>query len=534
MLSSHEIRNDQSLTGDPRVSEPTFSRHAVVFLALVAFYLLTAPWYHTTAVDSYDFAHAIVERQYLQAGTRLFLWLTTMHALYDIVSWVVPEPNPFVVIAVANAIATALAVLLLQRLLRMYLGLSEEGSWMTAGLFAVSYGTWRYATELEVYAFAALYSLIILHLAFRADHVPDARRTTAIVIAAVFGAFATLSYQPLGIVAGFVAPTYLVLRMAVRFSVLYLACYGALTGAGILLVQTLKSPGAAPSAGRMLDTDGKLPVLPDLTDLGQAAVALLQNLMSVNWIFMFEPTRQVLEERFRDRFIQELVASDQTYIGDTLFFLTLPMAAGLLIVSLALVMRRSRQKPVSAAELGALVWLGIHAAMSLTLHPSGFETWLPALVPALMIIGSRIVDPLVSSGWRILPLLTLATFLVHNWFAGVGFFALADRDYNVERGGPVLSEAGPGDLLAVGQNWAFERYLNYESAAKTYLITGNDPQGLLEAAKASLAGGGRVFLFDDVFIEFPDVIESLTASDGHREIDRKIDLRDLGYALIVE
>jgi hypothetical protein len=516
------------------MSEGTFATRAAIFLGLLAFYLLTAPWYHTTAIDSYDFAHLITERGYLGASTRLFLWQVTMHALYDMVSWVVPDPDPFVVVGVANAAATSVAVLLFQRLLRIHLGLSPEGSWLTAGLFALSYGTWRYATELEVYAFAALYSLIILHLAFRTDHVSPAGRTTAILVAAVFGTFATMSYQPIGIVAGFVVPTYLLLRLGVRSSALYLASYAALVGAGMLLVRMLKSSSVLPEAEGLLDTDGKIPTLPGLTDLGHASIAFAQNLLSVNWMFMFEPTRRVLEERYRDRFIQELVASDQTYVGDMLYVLTLPAAAVLVIVSLVLVMRRTRKRPVSAAELCAFVWLGIHAAMSLSLHPHGFETWLPALLPALMIIGVRVIDPLVVSGWRILPLLTLVTLAVHNWFAGVGFFALADKDYNVARGDPVLAVAGAGDVLVVGQNWAFERYLNYEGEAKTYLISRQGREGLDELAEATLSGGGRIFLFDDVFVEFPDAVEGLRATVDQTADDRRIDLGELGYAVIVE
>jgi hypothetical protein len=525
---------DGSAVEGLHMSAGAFATRAAIFLGLLAFYLLTAPWYHTTAVDSYDFAHLITEVGYLGASTRLFLWQVSMHALYDIVSWVLPDPDPFVVVGVANAAATSAAVLLLQRLLRIHLGLSPEGSWLTAGLFALSYGTWRYATEFEVYAFAALYSLIVLHLAFRSDHVPPAGRTAAILVAAVFGTFATLSYQPLGIVAGFVVPTYLLLRLGVRSTALYLASYAALVGVGMLVVRMLKSGSILSNADGLLDTDGKMPSLPGLSDLGLAWVAFAQNLLSVNWMFMFEPTRRVLEERYRDRFIQELVASDQTYAGDTLYVLTLPVAAALVVLSLALVLRRTRQRPVSAAELCAYVWLGIHAAMSLSLHPAGFETWLPALVPALMILGVRVVDPLVLSGWRLLPALTLVTLAVHNWFAGVGFFAMADRDYNVARGDPILAVAGAGDVMVVGRNWAFERYLNYQGEAKTYLISRQGREGLGELAVATLSGGGRVFLFDDVFVEFPGALESMGAAVDPPGGDRRIDLGELGYAVIVE
>jgi hypothetical protein len=508
-------------------------RRAAVFVALVAFYLLTAPWYHTTAVDSYNFAHMVVDRPYMDVGNRLFLWLTAMHALYDIAAWIVPDPDPFLVAGVANAIITALAVILMQSLLRRHLGLSDEASWLTAGLFAISYGTWRYATEFEVYAFAALASIVLLHLAFRTGDKTIPRRTRAILATAAFGAVATLAYQPIGIVAGFAIPAYLLLRLALWPTVTYLAAYSMLTGAGMLIIGGLRARGEIEGVAGMLDTDGKLPLLPPLSDIGVAAVAFGQNILSMNWVFMFEPTRQVIENRFRDQFIQELVASEQSYAGQSLFLLTLPVAATILIAALILILRPSRQRAISAAEVCLLLWLSTHAAMALLLHPTGFETWLPALVPFILLAGMRIVDPLVASGGRILPNLALATMLVHNWFAGVGFLALADKDYNVARGGQVLSLAGPDDLLVVDRNWAFERYLNYAGSSRTFLISALGLTGLNEAAEATLASGRRIFLFDDVLTGHPDVIGAWPDPAHLETTAERIDLGELGHVLIL-
>jgi hypothetical protein len=302
----------------------------------------------------------------------------------------------------------------------------------------------------------------------------------------------------------------------------------------MLLIGGLRSQGKVAGVAGMLDTDGKLPVLPPLTDLGLAAVAFGQNILSFNWAFIFEPTRQVIEDRFRDQFIQELVASDQGYTGQSLFLLTLPAAAAILIAALVVLLRRPRQPAVSAAEAGLLVWLAIHAAMALLLQPSGFETWLPALVPFMLLAGIRIVGPLAASGWRLLPILALATMLVHNWFAGVGFLALADRDYNVARGGPVLSLAGPGDLLVVDSNWAFERYLNYSGDGATYLISRSGIENLDEAAKAALDAGARIFVFDDVLAAHPDVIAAWSDTARPARTAERIDLGDLGYAVVVQ
>ena len=58
----------------------------------------------------------------------------------------------------------------------------------------------------------------------------------------------------------------------------------------MLLIGDLRSSGEQRASRGMLDTDGKLPVFPPLSDLGLAVVAFGQNLVSFNWAFMFEPT----------------------------------------------------------------------------------------------------------------------------------------------------------------------------------------------------------------------------------------------------
>jgi hypothetical protein len=516
-----------TVTGGPERSQAALQVLAVI--GLTVFYLLTAPWYHTTAVDSYHFASIIVGGVDDEGTARTYLWLASLRALYEAVNVVVPQEDPFLVVGIANAILTALAVVLLQDLLRRYFALSVQSSWLAAGIFAVSYGTWRYAAELEVYAAAAFLSLLILHLAFRVPAIAPDRRAKALLVAAIVGGLATLAYQPLGIVAGVAVLPYLLVRLRVRETALYLGAYGLLVGAGTLLIRYLQSPGSIWS-GPALDTDGKMPVAPGLSEIAYAIVAFFQNIVSVNWIFLFEPTRTRLAADYRYSFIQELVASDHSYLGDTLYFLTLPLAALLIGGAFLLALRRRYQPAFTVAEFCVVVWIMIHSAMALALHPEGFETWLPALVPLLILAGIRVVDPLVIAGRSWIPVLAIAVLLVHNWFAGVAVMALAERDYNVEKGGPVLAEAGPGDILVLGNDWALERYLNYKAPSETFLIHRDGAAVFAAAADAALAGGGRVFIFDDTFEELPDALEILDRARTIDETGRR-EIGDLGYVV---
>ncbi len=504
---------------------------AAAFVCLVAFYLLTAPNYHTTAIDSYSFAWLIEDATYAEAPIRLFLWIISMHGLYDLVSLIVPGADVFAVAAVANAVQTAAAVILLERLLALYMGLSLRAALLTAAVFAVSYGTWRYATELEVYATSAFLPLVLLHLAFGLKRPVGTR---ALVGLAAAGTVATLFYQPIGILAGIAIPVFLLLRTTFRPSVIYLVVYSAFVGAGLELIRLFKYAQSTLNVRDVLDTDGKLPHLPTLGESVQAAVAFFQNLLSANWVFAFGPTRNIIATRYEAEFVQELVATQSAHWTYYLFAATVPVAAALCVAALVLALRRGPgPRSLAPHEACAAVWLAIHAVMALSLDPTGFEAWLPAIVPLFLLIGTRICEPLVASGRGAIVLALIPVFLVHNWFAGVALFGSAQADYNRLRGDALRAAAGPGDLLVAGDDWPFERYFNYTSDATSMLVWRDGVDVVTTAVAETLARGGKVFILDNAVTP----IEGWTGPwpDFGPGIDtaRKIDLAPHGYALEV-
>lgn len=163
-----------------------------IFVAIAIAYIATAPGYHTTAIDSYNFATIISEHEPFQVPARLFLWLSSMQGLYWLVSLVTTNADPFQVVGYANAIQAALSVVVLQLLLRRHFDVPARAAWLTALIFGTSYGTWRYATELEVYASAILFSVILLLLAFSLDTAQSPARLRQIAAIAGAGALASI------------------------------------------------------------------------------------------------------------------------------------------------------------------------------------------------------------------------------------------------------------------------------------------------------------------------------------------------------
>ena len=65
---------------------------------------------------------------------RLFLWIVAMQGLYSAAALVVIDPDPFRLIGFANAIQTALAVMLFARLLMRDFSVDHRSAWLSAGL----------------------------------------------------------------------------------------------------------------------------------------------------------------------------------------------------------------------------------------------------------------------------------------------------------------------------------------------------------------------------------------------------------------
>ncbi|WP_171121511.1 MULTISPECIES: DUF2723 domain-containing protein [unclassified Ruegeria] len=511
-----------------------------VFCILTVSYLVTAPEYHTTAIDSYYFAEIISQHDLFEAPVRLLLWLSSMQLLYRIVSIFQAEPDPFLILSIANAIFASLSVILLERLLSRQFAVPSPASWLTAATFGVSYGTWRYATELEVYPSAMLFTIVLLTLAFSSAGMVPSARSKRIWITAIAGAVASFFYQPLGIVAGIAIPVFFLSRRVMKDLIQYCAIYGLFLAAGFLSLA--RTGGSSDPLHTILDTDGKVVVLPDMVSLSASAVAFFQNLLSANWMFAFPPTRDVIESKFADHFMHELVATDPAYWGYRLFLLTIPAALVLLLLAVVRVLKARERRPLTSPELSAISLLTVQALMVLGLHPEGFEAWLPTLVPVFLLLGSRISGPLQRSGHVSVLVLIVAVFGVHNWFAGVGVFANATRDYNRILAEPAITRLGEKDLVIIGADWPLFKYLNYVGAADTIFAKDTQTDVILSRLEGTMDSGHQVMIYPDVIA--PSVLALKQASNLTEVYSKmpkqaiakgeKIEFGELGYGLLLK
>lgn len=487
--------------------------YPAAFAALTVFYVVTATQNHSTAVDAYGFAYWITEYPITAVPElRLFLWVASMQAIYSLVDVFVPDPDPFYLFAILNAAQMALAVLLLQRLLEGRLGAEKSVAWMTAALFAVCYGTWRYAAELEVYSTAALLSSALMYAALSLETSDALRRLFNLVLLAGAGGLATLAYQPLGIVAGFAVPLYLFFRLGLGRVALYLAVSGVFVAGGLALARVMAGGGEGLQA--VFDTDGKPLALPGLSDVAVAGVAALQNGLSINWVFAFDPTRALIETHAGPRYQLFLYPAQFADLSALVCIATLPLACTLLLAVLVIAWRKGEKRSPSAVDAAVWVWLLGQAAMVLLIDPTGFEAWIPALLPSAILIGYRVLGPLVEAGSGKLIAMLIAVFLVHNWFSGIAVLGGTQHSLYAARSDAILAQTQPGDVLVVGTNWSFERYLGYASDAKSILLRSEGVGPTREEIDKAIAAGVNVYLFEDL----PDGRPGSTSPDRDPDV----------------
>ena len=475
----------------------------MVFLGLLLLYLLTAPANHALGLDTYWLARLVASEPITEVRQpRLFLWIAAMQGLHVAAASAVADPDPFRLIGFANAIQAALAVTLFARLLMGRLAVDPRSAWLSAGLLGSSYGIWRYATEIEVYATAALLSVALLLAAFAVDRGEPARLTRRVLALACLGGVVTLVYQPIGFVAGIAIPFFLLIRLGLASAALYCALAGAVLIVGLSVAYRLSVDAAdAHAVAVVLDAERvPSPKLPDLMTLPEVAYAVSHDLLSTNWSYAFEPFRSLFERAGPETTrASEVFAAEQAGWIVWVGALTLPIAAVLLAAIAWTAVRQPSAARLCAREATLVVWLAVHAAMMIVVSPADFEGWILALVPMAALAARRLVAPTVAAGRGVVVGLLLVVFLMHNGLAGIGVLAREDGDYLRARGGPLVERSGADDLIVMGRDRRLQQYLRHAGRERILRVKG-DGEGLGEARReidATLAEGGRVLIAGD-------------------------------------
>lgn len=510
------------------------------FFALAAIYILTSPSNHSLSHDSYWYARMITQGSVGEVEhPRLFLWLASMQLLYGAAGLFTPDPDVYRLVGVANAIQAALAVMLFVRLAVRDLDLDRQSAWLAAGLMAFTYGLWRYSTEIEVYASVSLLSVLLLLGAFRITRLEAERRVAAVLLLALLGGFATLVYQPVGLLAGIAIPGFLLLSLGFRAALYYCLLSGVIVATGTWLASVLAAETVThEGVDFILDTKAVGVRMPDLMTPAKLVHGLGYVVLSTNWILALEPIQEIFARIAPQRsYAAEIYAAEHAGPQIWVAFATIP-AALLLIARIIWTAIRSRLGTrVSLVEATIWLWLVLHTAMIIAISPGTHEPWIPAFAAIFALVGRRLIMPVVSSGHSALVAGLLGVFVLHNAAAGMGVLVSRDGDYLNNRGAAALDLTQPGDLVIMSAHRPFAEYLRYHGMTNVIDIREDGFARAQNAVQAARVDGTKIWFLDDavepprhVRAENGDLATAISEFSGkYIQASRREALADTGW-----
>lgn len=472
----------------------------LLFGLALALLLLSAPTVHTEADDAFAIAHDI-EQASLREGLspRQPLFIPVMQGAFRTARAIGLADRSFGFVSVVNALFAAGAVALQYLLLRRRLRLPMNPALAGAGLLAATYGFWRFATEVEVYAMALFAGLLTAYLGFAVRI-----SASSYVAVGVVAAAASMVHVLNGVVALVAVPVFLVLARQIRALGVYVAVLIPLLILGTTGAYLVASPDDesylqfyASNAGRFaLSSNHVL----------RAGIGVGQALISSEFLFSYTqfgddlsrivPERALDDEEF---FGQRVGAVSRALMSTTMVLAVAAFLAAVAVAAPGVLQRR--RLPVVAGLLG---WLVVFSSYQIARGGSdGPEAWQFVVPPATMLVTVGLAGShrrLTRAGVPLILLVACALLVLHN---GLGIALLKDtgRDRNVAKAEWVLENTGPEDVVLTADGPLFTRYLRYEADAEVIYLLAREWEDvdLTRALERAAAAPGRVYATADVF-----------------------------------
>jgi hypothetical protein len=468
--------------------------------ALTTVYLLAAPGTRSEAEDAFTYAWE-VERSDLRAllsGSNVshLLFLPLARGLLNAARLVGADVRPHDLLRLVDCPLAAVAVVWLYAVLRRRLELSSFAATAGAAGFALSYGSWRYANEMEVYALTALLTVALCWLALsRLESAAALVGCAAVAAAGVL--FYTLSVVP----ALVVAPLLLACGRRYRALLTYLLAFALLAGGVSYAAYRFVAP---PDQDFLQYLTATAPGVSQPVRLGKEALlagptGLGHDLVSANFLFSYPRAARWLQGRFPALHLEEerYTAERAGWLVAALPLVTVPLLLLLAVPVAWLAGRRGRERRgLGATDLrlaAVLAWAGASALVVSVMSGAAPEAWIP-LLPAVWIgIAGLVFRRIRDRAGRLAVAGLLAVLFVHNAVEGYWMIHSRQADFNVAKSAPILREAGAGDLVLTADGSTFVRYLRYQSAARVVDLT-TEPVEDVRRLRETIPGfPGRVF-----------------------------------------
>lgn len=500
-------------------------RIAAAFIAIVAFFVLTAPNNRTESDDRFHLAERVETRPVTESlvNSRLMLYHVVTRAAYVGLRGLGLDVSGLDVLESISVASAALSVMLLYFFLAGPLGLGRLPAALGAAMLALSYGFWRYSSEADVYPAAALSILAVITVVARGEGRADANDDRRLALAGALAGLSVLFYRG-SVIALFLAlPLALLHARSARRPVIYGVVGAATMLVGYLVGFVAYGPESISSSEFMAFLTSRVdefePSPPSAKTLFLGMSVVGHGFVSSNWIFGFDALSDAVAALVPHLAIDEEVfaAREAGWIVYVPLVLS-PLVFGLLAVTLRAAASVVDREALDRWTAFLIAWVAVKYMVIAVLN-AGLEAGVLIQIPLAALAARFLFEPCVRLGGRASAgaiALVAALFLV-NVTGGMGVVRSADGDLYRVLGAPLLETATPDDLVIVTRKTRnLGSYLRYEGAIPVHATRDG---GVDSAIEETLGNGGRVFVFED-FFEAPDWLARYAGAEHDEAVGR--------------
>lgn len=532
-----DLKSSQSASWAAALVRGGWRTTGVLFLALTAFYLLTAAGNISETDDVYAFAYRAENfpLDYL-SDPRLMLYHVSMRLLFLGSSWMGWDISALWLMRCLSTLFAAASLLLFARIIVLDLKLSAMTAVLAAAILGSSYGFWRYAAEAEVYIPAIFLILLVFHGLSRIS-AGVGHSFGGFLVSIGWGSvagFTVLFYQPSVIPLFFAFPFLLLYRNQIFHLGVYGITGGVVVIGGYLLgfLAFWPEPLSLESFEAFLSQRSAEFIVPTfslktlIVSMIRSAFSLGHDLTSVNWIFAFDPVVELIQRAFSNNVIEEEVFLAKR--AGALVYLPIVTLCALAVVSLRILLSIGVPSIAFLKQRGFLViliWTLINGAIIGRLNPAGLEAWIVVFPPLIILVCALVVEPCCQRGRGIWVVGFAAVLFLHNAVGGMALVRNPANEYARALGAWVIAESKTEDLVIVTGDASLAESLRYLAPAQVAAVgqfqapvissrllesdldnlltqtKGRDFEGVLvsQMIKDTWNSGGRLILLDPFF-----------------------------------
>lgn len=488
---------------------------AGVVLVLLGLFYFPAIENRTEAEDAFAYAREVEElsyRQLLHPHHRLY------HPIAKAFFSLSGAERSLGVLVWFSALMAGLGLWVFYLLVRQQTSCGPWQSLAWTSCLAFSYGFWRYAREVEVYAMGWLACLLAVAFLFCSKGKWRKGLIYAVVVVLVLNVHRALG-PPLLVMGMVYFLRERQWRVAVGSLSMGLVLYG-LSEAGFerlslprgsevprteltqFFSESLQSLGEEKREGRSFK----------VSSLPKGTVGLGVSLFGGNVLMASDEVYNFLATKvFPYRFMEEekMMAQGVPAFWILVWVVTILVVGASFLA--AIFNRREIPKEANSRVWAIAVGFLSYAGMILVFEPGNPEMWLLGL-PLLWL---AVVFCLREVALKRLAVLAASVALA-SYLGGMGLLSDRDRDYHVVTSSLVRETGNPADLYLMGtQNAVHRRFVTYYVPVEVVVARTGDPRGpeFYRRIHQEVAAGRRVFVHETLF-EFEPEFETLLEQAG--------------------